>query len=162
MTTERSKLGSAFDGMLEASRSRFNALDRNPDRRPDGAGGARPPDPEPAVASPMAVKAAMPGQKLIQARFGDRWRHDIVERRMDGNEAIVLCKLTIDDQVVQTQFGRATVGGGASSNTASAQGVTFSLGSSQGTAMDREDEAYRLATDDALEKCARLLVSNHA
>ena len=96
----------------------------------------------------------------MQARFGDRWRHDIIERRIEGNEAIVLGKLTLDGQVVRTQFGRATIGGGASSKVASAAGVTFSLGSTAGSALDREDQAFRLAADDALEKSARLFPSD--
>jgi hypothetical protein len=163
MTTGRSKLVSAFDDMLDASRSRFNALDRNLGARPHGDAGAssrvtRTPSTSPEPTSTTTPRSIPPGRMRLQARFGDRWRHDVMERRLEGNEAIVLCKVTVDDQVVQTQFGRAAVGGASSRS--SAGGVAFSIASPATTGLDREDEAYRLAVEDALEKCSRILQSN--
>lgn len=69
----------------------------------------------------------------------------------------MLCKLTVDDGATRSQFGRAAVGGVAGATKASTGGVAFSLGSKAASTKDAEDEAFRLAVDDALDKCLRLL-----
>ena len=57
----------------------------------------------------------------MNERYGDGWRYDVIDRRREGNEIIVLCKLVIDEgEVTKAQFGSARVGGGGTPTAGSA------------------------------------------
>ena len=63
---------------------------------------------------PRAVDPARSGLRRRRAglneRFGSDWRYEVAEQQRDGDEAIVLCKLTFGKEgAVRTQFGRAKI-----------------------------------------------------
>ena len=51
----------------------------------------------------------IPAVRRLNERFGSDWRYEITEQQRDGDEAIVLGRLTFGkDGAVRTQFGRAS------------------------------------------------------
>ena len=86
------------------------------------------------------------GQSIswLDQHFPDAWRYDIRDRRRQGNEVIVLCRLElIDHKIHKTQFGRAILPeteNGEYRNERQAESV-----------------AYQLAVDDALSLCIQYL-----
>ncbi len=142
---------SVFDDMLARNRERLDAL--HPAGRTHSSE-ASPPAAGPARAAVAASEVAgSEAARRLNERFGDRWRHEIVEQHRDGDEAIVLCKLTLPDQgIVKTQFGRARIAGAVAGHSA---GLRFTLGPS--SAAQDEAEAYRRAAAAALAKCVELL-----
>jgi hypothetical protein len=129
---------SVFDDMLMQSKKRFDALSRG------GSATAAPiirPDPD----SPVT--------RVLNGRFGNDWRYEITERRRDGDEAIVLCKLFLGKEgAVRSQFGRARISEGPVAGVSG--GVRFKIGSA-GTEQAERD-AFRCATEAALMNCADL------
>ncbi len=137
----RSEFASPFDAMLAETRAQFNAL----------YGGGAP------AAAPVPVEAASAAsgsEAELNARYGTGWRHEITERRREGDEAVVLCRLTIPQMgIVKAQFARAPIGGG--SNVAGhAGGVAFRAG---GAGDGDEAAAFAAAAEAALAKCLALL-----
>jgi hypothetical protein len=145
-TESRRQLSSVFDDMLARNRERLGTLQahgRSGSTVERNAASAAIPPPPPAS---EAVRR-------INDRFGDRWRHDVVERRREGDEAIVLVRLTLPDRgVVKTGFGHARIGGAVAGASGS---LRFTLGS--GPTGEDEADAYRRATEAALAKCLELL-----
>ena len=94
-----------------------------------------------------------PAVHRLNERFGaGNWRFEIAEQQRDGDEAIVLGRLTFGKEgAVRTQFGRATVG--AKAVAAASGGVKFKLGAGGDT---DERDAFRRATEAALINCADL------
>jgi hypothetical protein len=154
-------LSSAFDGMLTQNKKQFDDLYR---RSRGGVadlgrtasaifGGEK----IPAASRPAhiaGVESDSPAARRLRERFGSDWHYEITERHRDGDEAIVLCKLTFGTEgAVRTQFGRAKISsaplGGASS------GIQFRIGEGRG-ARDEQD-AFRRAEEAALANCLDLI-----
>jgi len=110
-----------------------------------------------AVSLPASLTDAendSPAERRLRERFGSEWRYEITERHRDGDEAIVLGKLTFGKQsAVRTQFGRAKIGSppvaGASS------GIQFRIG--EGSGARDEQDAFRRAAEAALANCVDLI-----
>ena len=166
----RSSLSSAFDDMLEKNWRELDDMYAAP-----SSGGKRdtyrrseahaPTFPSSDFSMPAADSGASSQPSIVNQlneRFGGTWRYDVTERHRDGEEVVVLCKLSLPDQrVTKAQFGIARIGeAGAGSNVqGSTGGVSFSLGTSGSAALtgDTENAAYDRAIEDALGKCAAML-----
>ena len=145
-----SRLSSSFDGMLKANWRQFEALTNGIGAR------ARKAAPPPSTAAPAPSDAV----RFLDDRYGNGWSYEVAERRREGDEIIVLCKLSIPDQdISKSQFGSATVlgAGGAPGVGGSADGIAFSLGSEEGGDGDPEEAAFQRALASALAKCAEML-----
>jgi hypothetical protein len=157
--TPRPHLSSAFDEMLAKTKTRFDDLyragaPRTAERLAPATQVARrtPPAGVPRGASMAAADWA--AARLLNERFGQDWRYEIAEETRDGDEAIVLGRLTFGrDNAVRTQFGRAKIVG--SSLAAASEGVRFKIGGS-GTVQDERD-AFRRAAEAALMNCVDLI-----
>jgi hypothetical protein len=140
-------LSSVFDDMLALNKKRLDELSvrRQPPTRDspaDSANPSQPPAPDSAIV------------RRLNERFGTDWRYEIAERQRDGDEAIVLCRLTFGkDGAVRTQFGRARIG--AEPVAGASGGVRFKLDAA-GVGAD-EDDAFRRATEAALGNCLDLV-----
>ena len=166
---------SRFDEMLEENRRQLEDLYRG-----TGAGSAPEPAPPkdapatPSLASAPGSEASPPAPhapaapsdsvRFLNDRYGDGWRYEITERRREGDEVIVLCKLIIGDHnITKSHFGRARVGrpGAHREIRGSADGITFALRSENGvraaSGVDAEEAAFREAVDSALARCASML-----
>ncbi len=143
---------SAFDEMLSRNRQRLDQLYRSPRLGMTGDVAA----PAPAATLPAALPPGFNPELSVTARrlterFGAAWRFEILSRQRDGDEAIVLGKLTLaKDGMMRMQFGRAKIPGGPVSG--SSAGHRFAL-SGAATAMD-EERGFRRATEAALKNCA--------
>ncbi|MGI9335633.1 MAG: hypothetical protein ACR2RL_21010 [Gammaproteobacteria bacterium] len=143
---------SAFDELLERNRQQFDALYRKSgaapierllEERPQSIT-APAPSRSPAsvrdVGTPVRESATA---RSLRARYGDDWTFDVTERQRDGDQIIVLGKLTLKGKgpgknIVKAQFGHATMNG---------------FGASTAT----EERAYEEASEAALARCAALL-----
>jgi hypothetical protein len=161
-STPRPQLSSVFDDMLAQSKERFGELYRGPSSRP----GATSTDTNPfatRTAPPARATAGLPAAKIdrqsaaarwLNEHFGTNWRYEISTQTREGDEAIVLGKLTFGrDHAIRTQFGRARIAGNALP--AASGGVRFKLGGS-GSEHD-ESEAFRRAAEAALANCVDLI-----
>lgn len=142
---------SSFDEMLERNRRELDGMYGG-----IAWTGAR------EAAPPPGAEVASPVVRQLNQRFGDEWRYEITERRRDGDEVVVLCRLTLPERnVTKAQFGLARIGraGAGAAVRGSAGGVSFTLGAGESgwLAGDSEDAAYERAADDALAKCAAML-----
>ena len=171
-TSDKSGMTSAFDEMLERNQRELDALYSGPistSRSPTIADASSRMTPPPAT-PPVSASRQVPGAderssatvRNLTERYGDKWHYDVVDRRREGDEIIVLCKLSIeDDQISKAHFGSASIGAAGTKTAASAGGTSFSFGAageSRETSMgDPEDLAYKRAVDAALAKCASLL-----
>jgi hypothetical protein len=155
-------LSSVFDDMLTQSKKQFDDLYRGSHGGMSAAGktGAAIFGGEtmtPAPSRPLSVvdtKDDSPAARRLRERFGNEWRYEISERHREGDEAIVLGKLTFGKQsAVRTQFGRAKISSvpvaGASS------GIQFRIAEESG-ARDEQD-AFRRAAAAALANCVDLI-----
>jgi hypothetical protein len=158
----RSQLSSAFDDMLAQSKKSFDDLYRGGLSR----SGSSLAQPRPFAAGPStasrAASGALPAKidpdsaaaRRLNERFGGTWRYEITAQKREGDEAIVLGKLTFGrDSAVRTQFGRAKIAGDAVA--ASSAGLSFKVGGA-GSAQD-EREAFRRAAEAALSNCVDLI-----
>ncbi len=160
-SNRRSGLTSPFDDMLDQNRRQFDDLNTRSWPRQSTAR----PAPSPAASTaPHRAPEQTDAVRFLNDRYGERWRYEIADRRREGDEVIVLCKLIIADlDIAKSQFGRARIGqsGAAPAPKGSADGVAFALGpepsSTAGIAGDPEQAAFRQAVDAALTKCAALL-----
>ncbi len=146
------RLSSSFDELLDANWRQFEALTNGIGTRERKA--ATPPS-APATSAPGPSDAV----RFLDDRYGDGWSYEIAERRREGDEVIVLCKLSIPDQdISKSQFGSATVSGtGGATGGGSADGISFSLGTEDGGEGDPEEAAFQRALASALAKCAEML-----
>jgi hypothetical protein len=160
--TPRPQLSSVFDDMLAQSRERFGELYRggfshagasSADARPMAA---RTTITARAAAGALASKVDQDSAaaRWLNEHFGANWRYEIAAREREGDEAIVLGKLTFGrDNAIRTQFGRATITGDAVA--ASSGGLRFRLGGI-GSEQDERD-AFRRAAEAALSNCVDLI-----
>ena len=188
---QRSGLSSPFDEMMEKTRKQFDDLSGGTAPRWPGKSGAAPQEaapreaeryaprtaePAPAPSPQQAAAPQRPGPaagfdagsmdpaKFLDERFGGGWRHEIPDRRRDGDDVVVRCRLSIDgEDPPQAQMGRARTyaAGPAAEIAGSADGVAFSFraGSapSGNGAAEAEEAAYREAERAALARCVALL-----
>ncbi len=173
---QRGSMASPFDDLLKKSRDRFDDLFGDSGPEPYPGPGKEPEFPSPA--EPVADERPEPeedwnfgsgslnARQYLDDRFGGGWAHEIVERRLERNQAIVLCKLTIEDTgVSKSQFGQATIERGslrgerqAAKLQGTANGVSFWFQPDEaGKSVTAEEDAYRRAEDEALAKCAEML-----
>jgi hypothetical protein len=160
--TPHRELSSAFDDMLAHSRKRFDDLYHSGRSKVGGAATVS----QSTVSAParsisestttsiVLDPASSPAIRRLKERFGNDWRYEIVDQQRNGDEAIVLCRLTFGKQdVVRSQFGRSklpsrSVGGTSGS-------LHFTLGMDDG-AKDVGD-AFRRAAEAALMNCLDLV-----
>lgn len=155
-------LSSVFDDMLTQSKTQLDDLYRGPHGGLSGLG-------KPAAAmfggekstptvsrqtSSADAKDNSPAARRLRERFGSDWHYDIKERHRDGDEAIVLGKLTFGKGgAVRTQFGRAKIPGPAVAGASG--GVAFRVG--EGSSARDEQDAFRRAAEAALANCVELI-----
>ncbi|MEE8433629.1 MAG: hypothetical protein V3S64_02465 [bacterium] len=181
---------SAFDALMERTRQRFEdhsagTFNRVPDRAAGSAtlravpSATVPPSPPASVVSPpkppeISTRASSieappkPKRRKSEAarrlneRFGEGWSYQVTERRREGDELIVLCRVDIPDKdISKTQFGSAKVlkPGERFTLQGTTDGVPFGIAVGRGAPVTRnpEESAFRRAVDVALAKCAELL-----
>jgi hypothetical protein len=160
--TPRPQLSSAFDDMLAKSKRGFDHLYRGGfSRSGESSARARPiaarmtTTPRPAAGSlPSRVDPDSAAARWLNEHFGGNWRFEISEQKREGDEAIVLGKLTFGrENAIRTQFGRAKISGDALA--ALSGGLRFKVGSA-GSEQD-EREAFRRAAEAALSNCVDLI-----
>lgn len=160
--TPRPELSSVFDDMLVQNKKRFEDLYRT--GRPHAGKsamaattplGARDTRAAASTASPsVGVEPDSAAARRLRERFGNDWRYEIRDRQRDGDEAIVLCKLTFGKAgAVRTQFGRAKIAQGPV--VGAAGGVQFKMGHASGEG--DEHDAFRRAAEAALMNCVDLI-----
>ena len=173
VTNERTRSTAAFDEMLARNRRELDALYPGPAstaRAPSITDPPPPPATEPPATSPPSDRRAPEPDsadsetvRTLNERYGDGWRYDVIDRRREGDEIIVLCKLVIDEgEVTKAQFGSARVGGGGTPTAGSAGGTSFSFGGSRSASVPSspaspEELAHARAVDAALARCAAML-----
>jgi hypothetical protein len=153
MTAGRgSGLSSPFDDMLEQTRKQFDEL----------SGGLAPvaaPGTERRRPTPAAHRGTDP-VRFLDDRYGDGWRYQVTERRQDGGEAVVHCKLVIADRdITRTGIGRARIErtGPAVEISGRADGVAFTARAEAAAPEISLQAAFDTALTEALSKCAELL-----
>jgi hypothetical protein len=158
--TRRPQLSSAFDDLLAQGKKRLDELYRG-GQPPTGKHvesarlfgnreiGAR----EPSDAS-IEPGADSPAARLLDERFGHEWQFQIAELTRDGDDVIVLGKLTFGkDNALRTQWARARIF--ASSVAGTSGGVRFKAG---GFVTEQEErDAFRRAAEAALTNCIDLI-----
>jgi hypothetical protein len=161
-TQPRADASSVFDAMLMQNKKQFDDLYR-------GSHGGIAAASKTAAAifggEKMSPASSRPGSladtedeslaaRRLRQLFGNEWRYEITERHRDGDEAIVLGKLTFGKQsAVRTQFGRAKI---SSAPVAGASGgIQFRISEESG-ARDEQD-AFRRAAAAALANCVDLI-----
>jgi hypothetical protein len=162
--TSRPQLSSVFDDMLSQSKERFDDLYRGgftrtgastASAKSSSARSLTAPGTSPARASASAkINPDSAPARWLNENFGANWRYEIATQTREGDEAIVLGKLTFGrDNAIRTQFGRARIAG--ETLAASSGGVRFKIGSA-GSGQD-EGEAFRRAAEAALANCVDLI-----
>ena len=158
----QSNLSSVFDGMLTQSKKQLDDLYRG---SRGGVGGLAKTaaaifggeNDVPAGSRPTPSADFEDGSsaaRRLRERFGSDWYYEIKERHRDGDEAIVLGKLTFGkERAIRTQFGRAKIPGAAIAGASS--GVRFRIGEGRGPR--EEQDAFRRAAEAALASCVALI-----
>jgi len=164
---DRQSLSSAFDDMLKQTWRELDGLHDGPtgsSSLTERAAAPSPPPPSPRSRVSRPSGGSSDAERFLNDRYGDGWRQEILERKRDGDEVVVLCKLIIEDQdISKTQFGRAHVAGNApgASVAGTSGGVSFGIGEprdhGRAPGENAEAVAYRAAASDALAKCVAML-----
>jgi hypothetical protein len=160
-STPRPQLSSAFDSMVAQTKKRFDDLYRGGQSQTSEPTAPATPFVSRAMATITRAPAASPklgggspAARRLNERFGSDWRFEVAEQTRDGDEAIVLGKLTFGgDNAVRTQFGRARISGNPV--TAASGGVRFKIGGPGTEAHERD--AFRRAAEAALMNCVDLI-----
>jgi hypothetical protein len=154
-------LSSVFDGMLTQSKKQFEDLYRGSRGGVGGPaktaaaifGGENGVPPETRPMHSADFDSSSSAARRLRERFGSDWHYEIKERHRDGDEAIVLGKLTFGKEgAIRTQFGRAKVPGAV---TGASGGVQFRIG--EGDSARDEQDAFRHAAEAALASCVALI-----
>ena len=173
----RPDLVSPFDDMLEENRRQFEDLSNGMRSRTAPGTASEVPAvlPAPATSTPArpatrardSLPAPRPASsdavRFLNDRYGDGWRYEITDRRREGDEVVVLCKLVIEDQhITKSQFGTSRIDqvGDGEDVKGSAGGIVFSVQSAKPPAApsgNPVDQAFRRAEAAALANCAALL-----
>jgi hypothetical protein len=159
---QETNLSSVFDGMLTQSKKQLDDLYRGS----RGGVGALAKTAAAIFGGENAVQAGSrptpsadfedgsSAARRLRESFGSDWHYEIKERHRDGDEAIVLGKLTFGKEgAIRTQFGRAKMPGAAVAGASG--GVQFRIGEGGG-ARDEQD-AFRRAAEAALASCVALI-----
>jgi hypothetical protein len=157
----RSDASAVFAEMLAKNKRRFDDLSTRGRSQGDGAPAAvaAPADRPTALSSregarslPLDPQSA--AVRRLNARFGSEWRYEIADQQRDGNEAIVLVKLTVGKEgAIRSQFGRAKISEGSVSGASG--DVHFKSGAGD---LERDGgDAFRRAAEAALMNCADLI-----
>jgi hypothetical protein len=156
----RPQLSSAFDDVLAEGRKRLDDLYRGgqPHTGMRGASTRLFDDREIAARGPSVALiepgADSPAARLLDERFGHDWHFQITEQTRDGDDVIVLGKLTFGkDNALRTQRGRARISRSPVAGTSG--GVRFEVGGFV-TEQDERD-AFRCAAEAALMNCIDLI-----
>ncbi len=156
-----SEFSSPFDTMLDQDRRRLDQLYQGPagDRYSPPTRSKSPPS-VPSRPRPAAGRSVGPPSdpaQILDEMYGDSWRHEVVERRRDGEDMVVSCRLTIAAHGIDlTRSGRARIGRNSARSeiTGSADGIPFSFRSEDATGADgAADDAVERAVAEALAKC---------
>ncbi len=142
-----SGLSSPFDDMLEQTRKQFDEL----------SGGL---PPGPAERPKRERRPWTDPVRFLDDRYGDGWRYEVTDRRQDGDQAVVRCKLVIaDGDVTRTGTGRARIErtGAAVEISGRADGVAFTAHAEAAAPEKSLQAAFDTAETDALRKCAESL-----
>jgi hypothetical protein len=156
----RRDLSSAFDDMLSKSRKSLDELYRGGSGSSRAASVFRTSQVSDAGVSRTAAGGATSelgadsiAVRTLNERLGRDWRYEISERKRDGDEAIVLCKLILGkDGASRAQFGRAIISSVAVAGASG--GVAFKV---SGGDAGSERDAFRRATEAALMNCADII-----
>lgn len=156
----RPQLSSAFDDLLAKGRKRFDDLYHG-GQPPTGKRVTSPRlfgNREIAAREPSGPSigpgADLPAARRLDERFGHEWHFQITEQTRDGDDAIVLGRLTFGkDNALRTQRGRARIS--PSPVTGTSGGVRFEAGGFV-TEQDERD-AFRRAAETALMNCIELI-----
>ena len=172
---------SAFDALMDQTRQRFKDRSAGTFRAvpaPTGTPSTVAPAVFPAVAAPIppepstrassiegppkAKRRKSEAARRLNERFGEGWSYQVTERRREGDELIVLCRVDIPDKdISKTQFRSAKVLKPAERFTlqGTVDGVPIAIAIGRGAPVNRdpEESAFRRAVDVALAKCAALL-----
>jgi hypothetical protein len=160
--TPHPQLSSVFDDMLTKSKRSLDDLYRGGlSRAGEPSAQARPfagrtttTARHAAGSLPSKVDPDSAAARWLNEHFGGKWRYEISAQKREGDEAIVLGKLTFGrENVIRTQFGRAKISGDAVA--ASSGGLRFKVGGA-GSEQD-EREAFRRAAEAALSNCVDLI-----
>ena len=151
-----SEFSSPFDALLDQDRKRLDQLYRGPAGDRDSAVPA-------SRASPVVPRRQRPARlpsdpaRMLDEKFGDGWRHEVVERRHDGDDMVVRCRLTIADHGIDvTRSGRARIDliSERPQIVGSADGIPFSFRSEDVSGADgAAEDAVARAVAEALAKC---------
>ena len=159
---QETDLSSVFDGMLTQSKKQLDDLYRGSHGGLGGLGKSAAAmfggeKVAPATQRPPSLLDSEDdslGARRLRERFGSDWYYEIKERHRDGDEAIVLGKLTFGkERAIRTQFGRAKIPGAAIAGASS--GVRFRIGEGRGPR--EEQDAFRRAAEAALASCVALI-----
>jgi len=157
------QLSSVFDDMLAQSRQRLEDLYRGGLARPGASSAPAKPFVARTTSAPRAATDSLPGKvdpnsaaaRWLNDHFGANWRYEIAVQKREGEEAIVLGKLTFGrENAIRTQFGRAKITGEKVS--ASSGGLRFKI--SGASSEQDEREAFRRAAEAALSNCVDLIL----
>jgi hypothetical protein len=160
--TPRPQLSSVFDDMLTKSKRSLDDLYRSGlSRAGEPSAQARPfasrtttTARHAAGSLPSKVDSDSTAARWLNEHFGGKWRYEISAQKREGDEAIVLGKLTFGrENTIRTQFGRAKISGDTVA--ASSGGLRFKVGGA-GSEQD-EREAFRRAAEAALSNCVDLI-----
>jgi hypothetical protein len=157
------QLSSVFDDMLANGKQRFEDLYRGGLARPDATSAPARSSVARTTSAPRAATGSVPAKldpdsaaaRWLNDHFGANWRYEIAAQKREGDEAIVLGKLTFGrDNAIRTQFGRAKIT--SEKVPASSGGLRFKIGGA-GSEQD-EREAFRRAAEAALSNCVDLIL----
>jgi hypothetical protein len=160
--TPRPQLSSVFDDMLAQSKRRFGDLYSGGFSRAGKSSAQTRPFAARETAAGLPVAGSSSAKidpdsaaaRWLNEHFGNNWRYEIATQKREGDEAIVLGKLTFGrDNAVRTQFGRAKITGDAVA--AASGGLRFKIGG--GVSEQDEREAFRRAAEAALSNCVDLI-----
>lgn len=136
-----------FDALLESNRRQLDSLYDTSDTASPRRGSA-----DATIEEQPASPATLDKSNLTEVipvawldeHFPDAWRHEVKDRRREGNEIVVLCRLELTGLGVRkAQFGSARIEqpeSGVYRNEREAESV-----------------AYDRAVDDALRQCIQYL-----
>ena len=156
-----SEYSSPFDAILDRDRKRLDQLYRGPagDRdSPATTPGSSPRMPTwPRPAAGRSVRAPSDPARVLDEKYGDGWHHEVVERRRDGEDMVVRCRLTIAAHGIDlTRSGRARIDRNSPRPEiiGSADGIPFSFRSDDVTgAGGAAEDAEARAVAQALTEC---------
>jgi hypothetical protein len=150
-----SGFSSVFDDMQSRQRQAFERLST-----PSSSTTPTAERPDAGPRSTDGALAASATAGLLDRRYRS-WRYMVTDRHRDGDEVVVLCKLTVDDlQVQKMQFGRASIDGARAAQAVAGRsdGVAFRIAAARPErSAAAVAAAYERAIEDALARCARLL-----